>query len=249
MIKYLRILILLFFPIITFGQIRMHLINELIITEDSSWSLVKEWISNAKNKVEVLPISNIEQAKDALYKTQVTTRSPMGTIVYMTGGILIDNGWIRILGSGSEKIKRSLPEWNRGKSFEEYGEPTSFFLIADDVIGGFYILNNGEFGKDLGKVYYFAPDTLEFEPLDLTYSDFLNFCFNGNLKSFYQDYRWKNWENDISKLNGDEVYNFFPYLWTKEGKNIENASKKVIQIEEQYHLNIDFRKQLKINND
>ena len=83
----------------------------------------------------------------------------------------------------------------------------------------------------------------------MTYSDFLNFCFNGNLKGFYQDYRWKKWENDISKLNGDEVYNFFPYLWTKEGENIENASKKIIQIEEQYHLNIDFRKQLKINND
>ena len=83
----------------------------------------------------------------------------------------------------------------------------------------------------------------------MTYSDFLNFCFNGNLKSFYQDYRWKNWEIEVSKVSGDEVYNFFPYLWTKEGKNIENASKKVIQIEEQYHLNIDFRKQLKINND
>ncbi len=222
----------------------MRPIDELLNESDSGWKFVKEWIDEAKNKVEILPISNLDQSKDALYKTQVTTRSPMGAIVYMTGGILIDNGWIRILGSGSEKLKRSLPEWNKGKAYKEFGEPCLFLLIADDAVGGFYLLNNGEFGKDLGKVYYFAPDTLEFEPLDLTYSDFLYFCFNGNLKGFYQDYRWKNWENDISKLNGDEVYNFFPYLWTKEGKNIENASKKVIQIEEQYNLNIDFRKQL-----
>ena len=45
-----------------------------------------------------------EKAEFALYKTQVTTRSPMGAIIYETMNILIDNGWIRILGSGNEKI-------------------------------------------------------------------------------------------------------------------------------------------------
>jgi hypothetical protein len=35
-------------------------------------------------------------------------------------------------------------------------------------------------------------------------------------------------------------------LWAKEGKDIEKASKKEIAIEEQYNLNLDFRKQLGI---
>ena len=35
-----------------------------------------------------------------------------------------------------------------------------------------------------GKVYYFSPDNLEYEPLDLTYTDILNFCFNYNLDDF-----------------------------------------------------------------
>lgn len=67
-----------------------------------------------KNEIEILPKDSI-QADSALFRTQVTTRSPMGAIIYETGGILVDNGWIRILGSGSEKLKRNFPEWNKGK--------------------------------------------------------------------------------------------------------------------------------------
>ena len=75
---------------------------------------------------------------------------------------------------------------------------------------------------------------------------FLNFCFNNNLEEFYKGYRWKTWKEDVAKLNCDEVFNFVPYLWTKEGKDIEKSSKKDIEIEEQYNLNLDFRKQLGI---
>lgn len=230
----------------TFSQTKMRTVEELINEKDSGWPYVKEWIDSAKNKVEILTVDN-QKAKETLYKTQVTTRSPMGSIVYETGGLLIDNGWIRILGSGNEKLKRSLPDWNLGKAYKDFGQQTPFLLIADDAIGGFYILNGGGLGNDLGRVYYLAPDNLEFEPLNLTYTEFLNFCFNNDLEEFYKGYRWKDWKEDVSKLNGDNVFNFFPYLWTKEGKNIENISRKEIPIEEQYSLNLDFRKQLGID--
>ena len=114
MIKCLTIIILSFFSLTTYGQTKMRSIDELINDKDQGWILVKEWIDTAKNKVEILPVDS-NQARDALYKTQVTTKSPMGSIVYMTGGLLVDNGWIRILGSGSDKLSRSLPEWNREK--------------------------------------------------------------------------------------------------------------------------------------
>lgn len=86
----------------------MRSLDELINNADPGWTFVKEWIDTAKNKVEILPV-DAERANDALYKTQVTTRSPMGAIIYMTGGLLIDYGWIRILGSGSSKLNRTLP--------------------------------------------------------------------------------------------------------------------------------------------
>jgi hypothetical protein len=66
---------------------------------------------------------------------QLTTRSPMGAIMYTTGGILADDGWIRILGSGSTRLPRSLPDWNKGKTFITYGERAPFLLVADDAIG------------------------------------------------------------------------------------------------------------------
>lgn len=221
----------------------MRSVNELVNEIDPGWMLVSDWIKSAKNKVEVLTADR-SQAIDALYKMQVTTRSPMGAIIYMTGGLLIDDGWIRILGSGNSKLTRTLPDWNKGKSFDEFGEVAPFLLIADDAIGGFYILNGGELGSDLGKIYYFSPDNLMYEPLDLSYSEFLQFCFNNDLDKFYQGQRWKKWRDEVSKLEGDRVFNFYPFLWTKEGKDINKVSRKQVSIEEQYNLNLDFVKQL-----
>jgi len=86
----------------------------LINKTDPGYTLVQDWIKLAVNKVEILPVDTTK-AKDALYKTQVTTRSPMGAVFYMTGGLLIDNGWISIPGSGSKKLNQTLPDCNKGK--------------------------------------------------------------------------------------------------------------------------------------
>ncbi len=80
----------------------------------------------------------------------------------------------------------------------------------------------------------------------MTYTEFLFFCFNGKLDKFYKTLRWKNWEKEVAALDGNEVYNFYPFLWTKEGKNIEKCSRKKVPILEQYQLTINMRKQLGI---
>jgi hypothetical protein len=237
------IIFVLFITFTVTAQNKMKKADELMNKTDPAWTLVQDWIKSAKNKVEILPADPVA-AKDALYKTQVTTGSPMGAVVFMTGGLLIDDGWIRILGSGNTKFNRTLPDWNKGKSFKEFGETPSFLIIADDAIGGFYILNGGGLGKDVGKIYYFSPDNLEYEPLDITYSEFLQFCFYNDLSKFYDGNRWKEWREDVSKIKGDEVFNFYPFLWTAEGSDINKNSRKVITIDEQYALNMDLRKQL-----
>lgn len=241
--RKLLLISLIFITFVTNGQNKMKSVEELIDKNDPGWVIVQGWIKTAKNKVEILPVDGVK-AKEALFYTQVTTRSPMGAIVFMTGGILIDDGWIRILGSGSSKFNRTLPNWNKGKSFNEFGETPPFLLIADDAIGGFYLLNGGGLGTDVGKIYYFSPDNLEYEQLDITYSEFLEFCFNNNLDKFYEGNRWNGWREEVSKLKGDEVFNFYPFLWTAEGSDINKSSRKIIPIQEQYSLNLDLRKQL-----
>jgi hypothetical protein len=74
---------------------------------------------------------------EALIVTQVTTRSPMGAVVYETGGLLIDHGWIRVLGSGHPRLPQSLPDWNQGRTRRANEEILGFYLIADDVLGAF----------------------------------------------------------------------------------------------------------------
>lgn len=225
------------------AQNRMRTLEELINKDDPGWTYVRQWISKAKNSVEILPADSAK-ANEALYGIQVTTRSPMGAIVFNTGGLLVDHGWIRILGSGSEKLSRSLPGWNIGKTVSGLGEPPPCLIIADDVVGGFFLLNGGALGKDVGKVYYFAPESLAYEPLGISYTDFLDFCFNSNLDKFYEGMRWTGWKDSVSVLSADKVFNFYPMLWTKEGKDINQVSKRAIPVEEQYSLNMSFRKQL-----
>ncbi|MXV37979.1 DUF2625 family protein [Flavobacteriaceae bacterium Ap0902] len=218
-------------------------LNELINLEEPAWDLIKGWLNEATNEYEILP-RNSKQAEKELLNTQVTTRSVMGAVIYETGGILIDKGWLRILGSGSERLDRGLSEWNKGKTFENYGEQPLYFLIADDIIGGYFAINAGGIGNEIGKVYYLAQDTLEWECLNIGYSDFLYWALNGDLVKFYEPFRWNNWERDIQKANGNQVYSFVPYLWTKEGENIENIDKKLVPIEENFNLTLDFKEKL-----
>lgn len=67
----------------------------------------------------------------------------MGAITFFTGGILIDNGWIRILGSGNDKLNRIIASWNKGKTISKFGEQPKYLLVADDVVGGMYAINAG----------------------------------------------------------------------------------------------------------
>ncbi|MGS0748677.1 DUF2625 domain-containing protein [Halpernia sp. GG3] len=243
MIKRTLFLFFFIFSLFVFAQNQLKPIEELLNSKDNYWETIVSWSKNSKNKVAILP-AKLDSAKVALFKTQVSNNSTMGSVIFNSGGILIENGLIRILGSGSAKLKRNLPEWNKNKSFVNYGEKPDFILIADDAIGGFFLINGGKFGDDLGKVYYFSPDSLEFEPLNLTYTDFVQFCFNGNLEKFYKDLLWKNWEKEVSNLSTDSVFNFYPFLWTKEGKNVNKDLRKIVPIEEQYIFNIDKRKEL-----
>lgn len=212
-------------------------LEQLINKDEPAWPQVKKWIDEATNKVEVLA-KDKERADKTLYETQVTTRSPMGAIIYETGGILIDYGWIRILGSGNPRLNRSLTEWNQGKSFTKSVEVPSYLLIADDVLGGFYAINAGGISKEgIGKVFYFAPDNLNWEPMDMSYTDFILFCFSGNVKQYYETYRWKDWKKDVENLDGNSGISVYPFLWTKEGQaDINKNSRSPVPMQELWEL-------------
>ena len=133
---------------------------------------------------------------------------------------------------------RGPVNWNMGKSFINLGEPLSFVLIADDVVGGFFAINGGGISTEaLGKVFYFNPRTLHWDNLEVGYTDFLIFAFNGELNKFYSDLRWADWEKDMLNTNNDKAYSFYPFLYTEEGKDINNVKRIMVPIEEIWSLN------------
>jgi hypothetical protein len=212
----------------------MRTLDQLLEKDELAWPLVQQWIRASANKIEVLPASDVNRS-DALVATQVTTRSPLGAIIYETGGILVDNGWIRILGSGHPRLPRSLPDWNLGRTTEVIGEYPNFLLIADDVLGGFFATNGGALGEDRGNVYYFAPDTLEWESLERGYTEFIDFCMNGELQRYYGDYRWNGWETEVSALAGDKAFSIYPPLFTN-GPDISERDRRPAPLAELYSL-------------
>lgn len=191
--------------------------------------LIEQWLARAVQTFEILEPS--EARAEVLVGLQVTTRSPMGAIAYETGGILIDGGWLRILGSGHPKLQRNIVEWNRGRS-------GGHLLVADDAIGGFFSINGGAFGDDRGSMYYWAPDTLRWESLGLGYSDFLWWALSEKLTAFYEGLRWPGWEAEVKNAGGDECFTFYPFLWTKQG-SVATSARKLVSVAEQYAFNMD----------
>lgn len=227
-----------------FAQNKMQTLGQLVNTTDPAWPLVKKWIESAKNKVEVLPVDSAK-GQEALYQMQVSTYSTLGSIIYNTGGIMVDNGWLRILGSGSAKLKRTVPEWNKGKTIQEYGDKPDYLLVADDAVGGFFAINYGAFGSDLKNIYYLAPNSLNWEPLNAGYGEFILFCFESDLSKFYEGLRWTSWDQFIGNLDGSKSYSFRPYLWAEEGKDINKSTRKLVPTEDLYKFNIVKQKELR----
>jgi hypothetical protein len=211
----------------------MRTLEELLAPE-SAMSQVHEWLASAKNQYSLLAPS--EHRGQVLVQTQVTTRSTMGALAYETGGVLVDHGWLRLLGSGHRLLSRTLPGWNADKVDRCY-------LVADDVAGGFYAVNGGAFGADIGKVYYWAPDALEWEPMELGYSEFFRWSLIGDFETFYAHSRWKLWKQDLASISADQCVSFWPPLWTKEGSP-DGSYRGVVPIHEAFDLKQDMLRQL-----
>src|SRR5262245_29232505 len=216
-------------------------IEQLVDTKEPGMAQVREWIGSAKNTVELLDVDPAA-GRRALLALQVTSRSPMGSIALESGGILIDDGWVRVLGSGHSRLPRALDTWNR------IGQPThrlpGALLVGDDVLGGFFALNGGGIHGAVGHVFYFAPDSLRWEDVSPSYSEWLCFLLRGDLEQFYGDSRWSEWRSDARQVPGDRAFSIYPPLWTK-GPGVAERSRRPVPLEELWALNVvDLPKQL-----
>jgi len=216
-------------------------IEQLVDTTEPGMAQVRQWIGGAKNTVELLDVDPAA-GRRTLLALQVTSRSPMGAIALESGGILIDDGWVRVLGGGHNRLPRSLETWNR------LGQPPhrlpGALLVGDDALGGFFALNGGGIPGPAGHVFYFAPDTLRWEDVAASYSEWLWFLMRGDLERFYADSRWSSWRADVRQVPGDRAFSIYPFPFT-EGSPMSERSRRLVPLEELWGLYVvDLPKQL-----
>src|SRR3954465_6506482 len=127
--------------------------------------MIAAWVAASPRDVRVLPAPAEDRGR-CLLRLQVTTRSPLGALAWETGGLLLDHGWLRILGGGTDV----LPDLASASGLDGgaarapapglAGGPPPFLVVAQDVLGGIFAVNGGGLPTEPGEVAYFPPDTL-----------------------------------------------------------------------------------------
>lgn len=210
----------------------MRQLQDLLNSDDPAWPLVQTWIAAAgDHDIEVLS-ANRAQSEATLLSLQITSHSAMGAIALETGGLLIDHRWLRILGFGNPAMTGTLLTWNGLAGSNEIAPLKDAFVVAHDAVGGFFAINSGAWSEGRpGDIFYLAPDSLEWENLHLSYSEFLHWACVGNLAQFYETVRWPTWGVDTAELDGDRGWLIWPPMIAKDPPLADRTRRPVPQKE------------------
>src|SRR5438067_3056212 len=107
----------------------MRSVEELTATPDPAWpALEAELRSNPQ--VTILPVA-AAAARDCLFRLQVSARSRLGALALHTGGLLVDDGWLRVLGGGDHA---GLPSLAQANGLPGDGRPPASLVVGHDVL-------------------------------------------------------------------------------------------------------------------
>lgn len=199
------------------------------------WNETKCILKSSTKNVKILSPNTWN---NTLNNLNINENSILGQIIINTGGIFIEN-YIRLFGSGDEKNSYNIYKYNL--ELKKYFD-NDMIIIGDDVFGGIFSLN-----KEKNTILYFAPDTLEWEDLDITYKDFIKYASSEKIDKFYKLYKWSTFQEDIKEIKFNEGILIYPFLWSNEC-NIEKAKKDIVPFSELLQINMEFRKKFKIDN-
>jgi hypothetical protein len=202
-------------------------LEELTSVEDPAGPLLKEWLDSGDVEVQVLDVEH-DRRDQCLVGLQVTLRSVLGALAYETGGLLIDHGWLRLLGGGHG----ALPSLYEALGLDDASSAPDYVVLGWDVVGGVFALDGGSLRGVKGHVCYYAPDALQWEDLEFGHAEFVRWTLTGGLSTLAGDLRWEGWEAQTPLVPLDEVYLSEPPLWTPEGQEIDEAARRHVRVDE-----------------
>lgn len=173
---------------------------------------------------------------------QAPASTHLGAVILESSGMLVDDGWLRVLGAaGNDSL--SIAAVN-GLLPETAPLVPGALLVAWDVVGGLFAINDRALPGARGTVHYFGPDTLQWLDTGMSYSNFLQWAFSGRLAQFTETLRWLGWRDDVPRLRPDQGILLYPPPWSEEGRDVSSAHRRVVPATELLHLYLEMRDQL-----
>ncbi|GIF97510.1 DUF2625 family protein [Catellatospora citrea] len=211
----------------------MRPVDELINIAEDAWSELLAELTAGAVQVRVL---STDHGPETLRMMQVTTRSRLGAMALHAGGVVLDHGWLRLYGGGHPA--EGLPSLAEANGFDGGPrEAPASFAVGHDVLGGRYEVNGPvppeDRPGDPGEVCYYAPESLEWQPLDMPYGTWLSWLASGRLDDFYGDVRWPGWQDEARALRLDQGISMYPFLFTAEARqDLAATNRRPIPIDQ-----------------
>ncbi|MFE1881722.1 DUF2625 family protein, partial [Streptomyces diastatochromogenes] len=180
-------------------------------------------------------------------------RHRLGARALHRGRLFVDEGGVGVTGGGSAAVG-GLPSLGRVNRFPEEFDPAwhpaSGLVVGHDVLGGVFALNGHDPAGacrpgDPGQMTYFAPDTLEWEALDMGHSAWVWWLLSGRLETFYDGLRWPGWREEAAEADLSQGITVYPFLWSKEAHDdLAATSRRPVAMREVLGVAADFARQL-----
>ena len=134
---------------------------------------------------------------------------------HFPGGRFVDHHWLRV-----------------------YDDEAGRQVVAHDVLGGVFARHDAE-------MRYFAPDSLEWEDLEIGYDAWLSWLAGGGTAQFYADLRWPGWEAETRVLGPSQGIAVYPFLWSAEARaDLAATTRRPVPLAEILALHSEFCTQL-----
>jgi hypothetical protein len=216
--------------------------EELAAVDDPAWPSLRAAFELVGKRVRILPVET-RRGLDVVFRLQVSARSALGALALNCGGLLIDHGWLRILGGGHDGLVDLAQANGRGEP-STASSPPGKLVVAYDVLGGEFAVDGGELGIAPGQVCYFAPDTLSWAGLGGGHGAFVAWACSAEMDRFYSHLRWPGWERDVSRLGLGDGLSVYPPLFTQEAANQSACTRRPVPLAELLTFHQDMLKQV-----
>ncbi len=217
--------------------------RELLEVTDPAWPEVQEAVAGCPLDVRVLPV-RADAGADVISRLQVSARSTLGALASACGGLLVDHGWLRLLGGGHD----GLPDLATANSLDRPGpdaKPPPALVVGYDVLGGRFAVDAGGLGVREGEVCYLGPDSLAWVGLGAGHGDFVHWVLAGaGVDDFYASLRWPGWEERVTGVALDHGLVAHPPPFTEEGRDLSAASLREVPFTELLTWYDDLREQV-----